>query len=234
MIEMEISENIRLLKQRVHECALSCGRHPDEIQIIAVSKTVDIDRIHAAVDAGMLELGENRVQEMKDKIPQFGNDVHWHMIGHLQTNKVKYIAQSVHMIHSLDSLSLAAEIDRQAEKYNRVIDVLAQVNISGEASKSGIDPQDTDKFIQSLMPFKHIRVKGIMTIGPLNKNRSEIQKKFSEMNKIFIDIKRKNYDNIYMDFLSMGMSDDYDLAIAEGSNILRIGTAIFGRRNYTT
>lgn len=225
-----IQDNIETIKKRVAEAAQRSGRKLEDITIIAVTKTVDTDRIKQAVGCGMKELGENRVQELCDKYDIIDKSCNWHLIGHLQTNKVKYIADKVKMIHSLDRLELADEIQKRAQKLNRVIDVLVQVNIAEEDSKFGMHKDEVMGFVKTVAKYPNISIKGLMTIAPLAEKPEDVRWVFREAKKLLIDIKAENIDNIAMDYLSMGMSGDFEIAIEEGSNIVRIGTAIFGKR----
>ena len=232
-IHVDIKENIERIKERVEKAARKSGRSPDEIKLIAVTKNVEPARILEAIDAGIWDLGENRVQEMQEKVEAIstaGRKVNWHMIGHLQKNKVKYLVDSVSIIHSLDSIELAQEIDKRAKKVGRIINVLIQVNVAEEESKFGIFKDEVNKFIEDVVKYDNIRVKGLMTIAPKAANPEDVRFVFRELNKIFIDIKSENIDNIYMDYLSMGMSNDFEIAVEEGSNMVRIGTSIFGKR----
>lgn len=225
-----IKENLEEIKKRVEEAAGKSGRTGRDITIVAVTKTVDTHRIGEAVAEGVLHLGENRVQELLEKYDKIDRSCFWHLIGHLQTNKVKYIIDKVTMIHSLDRMELAREIDKRAEKLKKVVDVLVQVNVAGEESKFGIPPDRTLDFVKELGGLKGIRVKGLMTIAPYYENPEDARWVFRELNKKFIDIRKENIDNIDMDFLSMGMSGDYTVAVEEGANMVRIGTSIFGKR----
>lgn len=225
-----IRGNYEKIKARVREAAARSGRGPEEIKIIAVSKTVAPDRIRTAFDIGVRDFGENRVQELCEKTDILDMECNWHLIGHLQTNKVKYIIDRVSMLHSLDSLELALEIQKRAQKAGRRMDVLVQVNVSGEESKFGIRPEETLAFIKEAGKMENIRVKGLMTIAPLAANPEEIRWVFANLRKLLIDIRKENIDNIDMDYLSMGMSNDFEVAIEEGANIVRIGTALFGKR----
>lgn len=226
-----ISENIKLIKERVKTAAQKSGRNAEDITIIAVSKTVELERIKTALKEGLVNLGENRVQELLEKYDALENQCQWHLIGHLQTNKVKYIIDKVRMIHSVDSIELAEEIQKRAQKANRTIDLLVQINVSGEETKFGISPADAKEFIRKLSTFDHINVKGLMTIAPYTENPEDTREVFRELRKIFIDINAENIDNINMEFLSMGMSNDFEVAIEEGANMVRIGTSIFGKRH---
>ncbi len=224
---MSIEKNIENIKNRVKLSLEKSGRSKDDVKIVAVTKTRTVEEINEAVRLGLTHLGENRVQELLWKYDHVKGDVTWHLIGHLQRNKVKYIADKVSMIHSVDTLDLAKEIDRQAKKHNRVIDVLIEVNVSGEESKSGISPSEVFDFMEKASLFENIKIRGLMTMAPLNAPEDEIRDVFFGLSKISIDISKKKYDNISMDYLSMGMSNDFEIAIEEGSNIVRIGTALF-------
>ena len=225
-----IYENCEKIKARINAAAIKAGRNTDDIKVIAVSKTVDTARITKALEWGISDLGENRVQELCDKFDIINMKCKWHLIGHLQTNKVKYILDKVSMIHSLDRLELANEIQKRAEKANRQVEALVQVNISAEDSKYGISPESALDFIKELSKMGNIKVKGLMTIAPLAENPEDVRWVFAGLRKLLIDISKENIDNIDMDYLSMGMSNDFEVAIEEGSNMLRIGTAIFGKR----
>lgn len=225
-----ISNNLEAVRDRIAKATAVSGRKPEDILIIGVTKTIEIDKILKLIDAGINDLGENRVQEFCEKYDNINRACNWHLIGHLQTNKVKFIIGKVKMIHSLDRLELAREIQRRAEASGKTVDVLVQVNVAAEESKSGISPEETESFLRELAGYSNIKVRGLMTIAPYVENPEDTRVVFRELRKIFIDIKRKNIDNICMDFLSMGMSNDFDIAIEEGSNMVRIGTAIFGTR----
>lgn len=227
-----ISENIKEIRANIDEAAVRSGRDPKDVLLLAVSKTVDVPRIKAAVDCGLNELGENRVQEIMEKYEPMGDGVKWHLIGHLQTNKVKYIIDKVKLIHSVESLKLAEEINKQAQKHNLTADVLVEVNMAKEESKFGIAPEDTEKFIKELANFGNIRVRGLMTVAPDVENGEENRVYFRNMRQLLVDINAKKINNINMDILSMGMTGDYITAVEEGATIVRVGTGIFGKRNY--
>lgn len=225
-----IKENYERIRNRVREAAIRAGRDPGEIKIIAVSKTVGPDRIKTAFDCGISDFGENRVQELCEKTDILDMKCNWHLIGHLQTNKVKYVIDKVCMIHSLDSLELAGEIQKRAEKAGRQVNALVQVNVAGEESKFGIRPEEASGFVKAIGKMGNIRIKGLMTIAPMAQNPDEIRWVFANLKKLLIDIGRENIDNVNMEYLSMGMSNDFEVAIEEGSNMVRIGTALFGKR----
>lgn len=225
-----ICSNLEKVRERVRAAELRSGREPGDVSIIAVTKTVEVERIRNAIDCGIKDIGENRVQEITEKYDILDRDCSWHLIGHLQTNKVKYIADKVSLIHSLDSIELAEEIQKRAGKAGRIIETLVQVNIAGEETKSGISPKQALGFVRALSVFGNIRVKGLMTIAPLAENPEDVRWVFAGLRKLLIDIRKENIDNIDMECLSMGMSNDFETAIEEGSNMVRVGTAIFGRR----
>lgn len=230
-LEMDyIKDNIEIILQRVEAAARKSGRKAGDINVIAVTKTVDESRIIKAMDCGLKNLGENRVQELCDKYEKIDKPCSWHLIGHLQTNKVKYIIDKVKMVHSLDRLELAEEIQKRAQKAGSVVEALVQVNIAEEEAKFGIKKEKVSGFLKEVSKFPNIKVKGLMTIAPFSQNIEEIRWVFTELRKLYIDISGENIDNIDMDYLSMGMSNDFEAAIEEGSNMVRIGTAIFGKR----
>jgi pyridoxal phosphate enzyme (YggS family) len=222
--------NIEAIRARIGAAEVRSGRKPEDVRIIAVTKTVSAERISQAVGFGLTDLGENRVQELNDKYGNVTGKCSWHLIGHLQTNKVKYIIDKVSMIHSLDRLELAQEIQKRAQQAGREMEVLIQVNVSREESKFGIPLQEARDFIMQVSKMPNINVRGLMTIAPAAQDPEEIRWVFAELRKFSIDIKAESIDNIDMDYLSMGMSGDFEVAIEEGANLVRIGSAIFGRR----
>ncbi len=225
-----ISENIGAINAGIWAAAKRAGRSPESVKIIGVSKTVSPERIEEAFSCGITEFGENRVQELCKKYDILNIKCNWHMIGHLQKNKVKYILDKVSMIHSLDSMELAREIQKRAKNTNRQVNALVQVNIAQEDSKFGISPDETVDFIREISEMGNIRIKGLMTIAPMAPNPEEVRWVFAGLRKLLIDIRQENIDNIDMDYLSMGMSNDFEVAIEEGSNMVRIGTSLFGKR----
>lgn len=227
---MDIKKNIQAINEKISDIALSCGRDPDDIVLIAVTKTVSPSNISKALEAGLQNFGENRVQELVEKYDKIDKKAKWHLIGSLQTNKVKYIIDKVELIHSLDRIKLAKEIEKRAARIDRQIPALIQVNISGESTKSGIRPEETMDFIEAMKQYPHIRIKGLMTIGPLTEDRELIRDCFRQMKKLFDEIKTKKFSHAQMQYLSMGMTNDFDIAIEEGANMVRIGRAIFGER----
>lgn len=228
----EITQNIDEINARIARAAERSGRKKEDILLLAVTKTIDIPRIKQAVDYGLTQLGENKVQEIMDKYDTLGSDVKWHLIGHLQTNKVKYIIDKVDFIHSVDSIKLAQEINKRAEQKNKVMNILIEVNIAEEESKFGVKPEEIENLIAEISQMKNICVKGLMTVAPFVENSEENRNCFSQMRQLLVDINAKNMNNVNMDVLSMGMTGDYEVAIEEGATIVRIGTGIFGKRIY--
>lgn len=227
----EFDLNYQGVLKRLKNAAEKSGRDISEITLLAATKTVDADTINYAIEKGITHIGENRVQEL---ISKYGllKPAHSHFIGHLQTNKVKDIIDKVEMIESVDSIRLANEISKQAQKRGIIMDVLLEINIGGEESKSGFAPEDAEKAVGEVVKLDGIRVKGLMTIPPAIDLPEESRKYFREMYKLFIDIRGKNIDNSSMSVLSMGMSNDFDIAVEEGANLVRVGTSLFGRRIY--
>lgn len=232
---MNIKENYERIKSDVYETAIKCGRNYEEIIILAVSKTHPVELILQAKEAGIEHFGENYAQELKEKYEKINQmnakQPKWHFIGHLQSNKVKYIAPFIYLIHSVDSLSLAQEISRQAEKHNRKIDILIQINTSNEPQKSGCKPEEALNLIGEIKKINNINICGLMTIGSFSDDMDLVRSEFVLLRKVFEDAK-KAFPELNLKHLSMGMSNDYKIAIEEGSTIIRIGTAIFGERKY--
>lgn len=233
MINNDIKNNLDDISSRIKAAAEKSGRRAEDIKLIAVTKTVEVERIKQVYDYGILNMGENRVQELMDKYDKLPLDCKWHLIGHLQTNKVKYIIDKVEMIHSVDSIELAKEINSKAAKCGKKMDILLQVNVSGEESKFGVRPEEVYDKIDIISQMTSIALRGLMTIAPYAQNPQDIRPVFRNLYNIYIDIKNKRIDNVNMDYLSMGMSNDFEVAIEEGANIVRIGTDIFGKRDYT-
>lgn len=227
-----LKDNLLKVGENIEKTLEKTGRNKDDVTLVAVTKTVDIDTIEEALSLGVKNVGENRVQEMTEKYEKIGNEAKWHMIGHLQSNKVKYIVDKVKLIHSLDRMSLAKEINKRAKKNNIVIDTLVQVNIAEEESKFGLKVEEVVPFIESIIPMQNIKIQGLMTIAPYAEDPEEIRYVFRELRKLKDNIEKRNYKNVNMNYLSMGMTNDYMVAIEEGANIVRIGSAIFGKRDY--
>ncbi len=230
---IDIEENLKVIKNRINEVAVKSGRSEKDVRFMAVTKTVDPVYINHAIDCGIDLIGENKVQEFLGKKDALKLEkVEKHLIGHLQSNKVRKIITEVDMIQSVDSVSLAREIERQAEKNNMTANVLIEVNVGGEDSKTGMDKSLFLESFAEIAEMKHIHISGLMTIPPICENNAELTKFFNEMYNMFIDIKAKKLDNVSMDILSMGMSGDFEEAILCGSNLVRVGSAIFGPRIY--
>lgn len=224
-------ENYSRIKEKIKSSAEKSGRKEEDIILLAATKTVDVDVINHAIKSGVEYIGENRVQELLLK-NEFYLPVHKHFIGHLQTNKVKDIIDKVELIESVDSVRLAKEISKQAQKRDKAMDILLEVNIGKEESKSGFKAEEIEEAVAEIADIKGIKIKGLMAIPPICEEESKLRQYFYEMRKLFVDIGAKKIDNSSMDILSMGMSEDFAVAIEEGANLVRIGTALFGRRNY--
>ncbi len=227
-----ISKNIQSIRTRMNESCAKTGRDIKDTSLIVVSKTQPIDALMEAYHAGERDFGENKVQELLEKEDKLPNDIRWHMIGHLQRNKVKYIVDKVFLIHSVDSLRLAQEISKEALKKNTEVNILIEVNIAEEKTKFGITSQDTVDLITQVAKLPAIHIKGLMTIAPYVTDSNENRHHFARLRELAVDITHKNIDNISMSVLSMGMTGDYDVAIEEGATYIRVGTGIFGERNY--
>lgn len=225
-----IRENVNDILKRIELSAKKSGRSLADITVVGVTKTVDVLQINELVSLGISNLGENKVQELLNKYDRVEN-VSWHMIGHLQTNKVKYIIDKTCLIHSVDSLKLAEEIQRRAEQKNLIKDVLIEINIANENTKYGVMPEAAEALAHEISKMKNVRLRGLMCIAPFVENSEQNRPYFIEMRNLFIDICGKIADNVYMDCLSMGMTNDFEIAIEEGSTMVRIGTGIFGARN---
>lgn len=228
---MEILHNYKEVLSRVENAINRSGRRGEEIILVGVSKTQPVERLIEAYKCGLRVFGENKVQELMQKYPYL-QDAHWHFIGHLQKNKVKYIIDKVDLIHSLDSIELAEEINKRAAKINRIMPLLIQVNIGKEETKSGIFEEDISEFARSISKYPNILIVGIMAIPPVNKNDEMQRGNFKRVFSIYNEVKNYKYDNFDIKYLSMGMTGDFEIAIEEGANIIRVGTGIFGERNY--
>ena len=227
-----LKENIDNVRANIKKACERANRNVDEVTLIAVSKTKPLSDIEELITYGETEFGENKVQELVDKYEHVSKPVDWHLIGHLQTNKVKYIVDKACLIHSVDSVHLAKEIEKEAAKHNVIVNILIQVNIAHEDTKFGIDATEIYDMIDEIKDYEHIRVKGLMTIAPFVDNPEENRVHFRNLHQLLLDIKSKNIDNIDMSILSMGMTNDYEVAIEEGATMVRVGTGIFGERNY--
>ena len=220
------------IEHNMKAACLRSNRQEKEVTLIAVSKTKPVAVLKQAYSLGIRDFGENKVQELVEKREQLPDDIKWHMIGHLQRNKVKYIAPFVHLIHSVDSVALAYEIDKQAQKNNRIIPILIEVNVGEEESKFGVKVEDAEKLIREISVLSHIKIHGLMCVPPITTVNCDNRKYFQVLKQLSVDIKSKNIDNVDMDILSMGMTDDYEIAIEEGATYIRVGTGLFGKRLY--
>lgn len=227
-----VSENLEQVKANIEAACKRVGRDPKDVRLVAVSKTKPISLIEEAIEAGQDTFGENKVQEMCDKMEVLPDDIKWNMIGHLQTNKVKYIVGKTSLIHSVDSLHLAKEIQKQAVKKDVICDILVEVNIAHEETKFGTSKDEAIELVNEIAKLDHLRVKGLMTIAPFVTDPEDNREYFREIKQLSVDIADKNIDNVCMDILSMGMTGDYMVAIEEGATMIRVGTGIFGERNY--
>ncbi len=227
-----INENLMQVRKNIEAACQKAGRNPEEVTLIAVSKTKPVPMLEEAYQAGSRDFGENKVQEIMDKYPVLPDDIRWHMIGHLQRNKVKYIVDKVSLVHSVDSLRLAEEISRQAEKKQTELDILVEVNIAQEESKFGTSRAAAAQLVEEIAKLPCIHVKGLMTIAPFVEHPEENRKYFRQIKELSVDIEKKNIDNVSMSVLSMGMTNDYMVAVEEGATMVRVGTGIFGERNY--
>lgn len=231
-MEISINDNIKIIEENIAKALKRSDREGDNVELIAVTKTVDIDIINEAISAGISNIGENKVQELQKKYDFLKEKVNCHMIGHLQTNKVKYLINKTRLVHSLDRISLAKELDKRSKSNDIITDVLIQVNIAEEVTKFGLKTNDVISFIEDLNAFKNIKVRGLMTMAPHTDDTQVIRNVFRTLSSLKEDIINRNYDYISMDYLSMGMTNDYEIAVEEGSNMIRVGSAIFGERNY--
>ena len=229
---MGIADNLSLVEEKISAACERAGRSREEVKLIAVSKTKPIEDINEAITYGVRSFGENKVQELKEKMELLGEELDWHLIGHLQTNKVKYVVGKVSLIHSLENLRLAEALDKEAKKRETIVDALVEINVAEEDSKFGIKPENAENFIMHISEFDNIRVKGLMTVAPYTEIPEENRKYFRKLNKIMVDLNSKNIHNVSMNVLSMGMTGDYEVAIEEGATLVRVGTGIFGSRNY--
>jgi len=223
-----IKNNLEIINEKIKKAALRVNRDPEEIKLVAVTKTATIEQIKEAISAGVKIIGENKVQEAKEKYQILSADIEWHLVGHLQTNKVKYAIEIFDLIHSVDSIKLAKEIDRRSQQFGMITNVLVEVNISGEETKYGIKPEEVELFIKEISEFSRIKIRGLMTIAPIAEDKEEVRPYFRKLRELSKEIKSKNIKNVKMDYLSMGMTEDFEVAIEEGANMIRIGRGIFG------
>lgn len=227
-----LKENLEQVGHNIQEACRQSGRDPGEVTLIAVSKTKPVETLREAYDLGVRTFGENKVQELVEKYDALPKEIQWHLIGHLQRNKVKYIIDKAALIHSVDSLRLAQTIEKEAAKHDLTAHILIEVNVAREESKFGILPEETEELVRQIGALSHIQVDGLMTIAPFVEDPEENRPVFRELRKLSVDIDKKNIDNVIMSVLSMGMTNDYQVAIEEGATMVRVGTGIFGARNY--
>jgi len=222
----KVKENIKLACERVN-------RDVSEVTLVGVTKTIDEDIINESLKYGITDIGENKVQEVRRKFENIEKGVNWHLIGHLQTNKVKYIVDKVSLIHSVDSIKLAKEIDKRSRDINKVMEILIQVNVAEEESKFGITKHNVDEIVKEISKLNNVKIVGLMNIAPFTSDMDEVRGYFKEMKEIFDSLSNKMYNNVEMRHLSMGMTNDYVIAIEEGATIIRVGTGIYGKRDYS-
>ena len=228
-----ITENLEQVQRNINKACKLAGRDPKEVTLIAVSKTKPVSLLQEAYDAGARFFGENKVQEIMDKYSQLPQDIQWHMIGHLQRNKVKYIVDKAALIHSVDSLRLAQQISQEAQKKGVESDILIEVNVAEEESKFGLSTEEVIQMVEEISKLPSVHIKGLMTVAPFTDNPEENRPYFRNLKQLAVDIAEKNIDNVTMSVLSMGMTGDYEVAIEEGATMVRVGTGIFGARIYS-
>jgi len=229
---MSLAENLSIVEKKICEACKRANRSRDEVTLIAVSKTKPISMLEEIYNEGIRDFGENKVQELTEKYENMAKDIRWHMIGHLQRNKVKYIVDKVQLIHSVDSVRLAQAIEQEAAKKDVIVNILIEVNVAEEESKFGLKVEEVIAMVEEISKYSHLRIKGLMTIAPYVENPEENRSVFAALRKLSVDIAQKNIDNVSVEILSMGMTNDYEVAIEEGATIVRVGTGIFGERNY--
>ncbi len=227
-----LKENLIQVKEKIIKACERVGRNPEEVTLVAVSKRKPLSDIETLLETGQLDYGENYVQELCEKAEKVSLPARWHMIGHLQTNKVKYVIDKVVLFHSVDSVHLARQIEKEAAKRNLTAEILLQVNIAKEDTKFGLDEKEVLSMVEEIRLLPHVHIRGLMTSAPFVENPEENRCYFKKLHQLFVDIREKNIDNVAMDVLSMGMTNDYEVAVEEGATMVRIGTAIFGERNY--
>lgn len=227
-----IRENLVSVQKNIEKSCERAGRNAEDVRLIAVSKTKPVEALKEAYEAGCRDFGENKVQELTEKYEELPKDIRWHMIGHLQRNKVKYLVGRVYIIHSVDSVKLAEEISREAVKKNVTVPILVEVNVAGEESKFGTSVREAEMLVREIAALPGISVRGLMTIAPYVEKAEDNRQYFVNLRQLSVDIKKKNIDNVCMDVLSMGMTGDYTVAVEEGATYVRVGTGIFGERDY--
>ena len=227
-----LRENFRQVEENIRRACGRAGRDPGDVTLIAVSKTKPVELLREAYDLGTRVFGENKVQEIVEKYEALPKDIHWHMIGHLQRNKVKYIIDKVDLIHSVDSVRLAETIEKEPAKHDLTANILLEVNVAEEESKFGLKVDEVEQVVDEIAKFSHIKVCGLMTIAPFVENPEENRPYFRRLRNLSVDIGGKNVDNVTMSILSMGMTNDYEVAVEEGATMVRVGTGLFGARDY--
>lgn len=232
MTDQELQKNLKEVEERITQACIRARRKREEVTLIVVSKTKPIAMMETIYKEGIREFGENKVQELCEKAEQMNLDVHWHMIGHLQRNKVKQVIQKACLIHSVDSFRLAQQIEQEAAKLDRTVLVLLEVNVAEEETKYGFSSLEVQEMVEKIAIMPHIRIKGLMTSAPYTTNPEENRKYFKKLSQLCIDIQKKNIDNVTMEILSMGMTNDYEVAVEEGATHVRVGTGVFGERFY--
>ena len=225
-----IKENLEEVREKIRQACQRSGRREEDVTLISVSKTKPVDMLREAYEAGSRDFGENRVQEIMEKYGQMPEDVRWHMIGHLQKNKVRQVIDKAVLIHSVDTVELAEQIEKDAAKRDLTVDILLEVNVAEEESKFGFRTEEVEAAVMKIKEFPHVHIKGLMTIAPFVSNSEDNREVFKKLYQLYVDIRSKNIDNVNMSVLSMGMTGDYEVAVEEGATMIRVGTGIFGAR----
>lgn len=225
-----IKENLEEVREKIRQACQRSGRREEDVTLISVSKTKPVEMLREAYEAGSRDFGENRVQEIMEKYGQMPEDVRWHMIGHLQKNKVRQVIDKAVLIHSVDTVELAEQIERDAAKRDLTVDILLEVNVAEEESKFGFRTEEVEAAVMKIKEFPHVHIKGLMTIAPFVSNSEDNREVFKKLYQLYVDIRSKNIDNVNMSVLSMGMTGDYEVAVEEGATMIRVGTGIFGAR----
>lgn len=229
-----VAENVETIKKRIEEVCIRCGRRPEDVLLVGVSKTFGIDRIRDAADSGLFDIGENYAQELLEKRNKLNDDrIRWHFIGHLQSNKVKHIIDCIYLVHTVDNERVAGELQKRAERAGRSVDVLIEVHTTDEATKYGVGPAETVELVKRISKLSRVKVRGLMTMGPFSDDPNDSRPSFRQVAELRTTILREGIENVSMQHLSMGMTHDFEVAIEEGATIVRIGTAIFGQRTAT-
>ena len=225
-----IKENLEEVREKIRQACQRSGRRGEDVTLISVSKTKPVEMLREAYEAGSRDFGENRVQEIMEKYGQMPEDVRWHMIGHLQKNKVRQVIDKAVLIHSVDTVELAEQIEKDAAKRDLTVDILLEVNVAEEESKFGFRTEEVEAAVMKIKEFPHVHIKGLMTIAPFVSNSEDNREVFKKLYQLYVDIRSKNIDNVNMSVLSMGMTGDYEVAVEEGATMIRVGTGIFGAR----